>query len=172
MAAAGELPEAELIRHMTLEHVEAVATKRAVVVPSLVTNHDHDFGSPLPAWFQLSDLGRPMRVQCASEVGGGTGAGGGSGVGPVTYDGDDPPSGSVLVTTTLSPGLGPLLPRLKGIVAETGSVLSHLAILAREAGVATVVGYAGAKDDLAEGVVVRVDGDTGQVTIEEKENAA
>jgi pyruvate,water dikinase len=169
MAAEGELPEAELIRHMSMEHVEAVATKRAVVVPSLVQDHDHDFGSPLPAWFQLSDLGRPIRVQSAGEVGGGTGAGGGSGVGAVTYDGDDPPSGSVLVTTTLSPGLGPLLPRLKGIVAETGSVLSHLAILAREAGVATVVGYAGAKDDLPEGAIVLVDGDTGQVTIQEEQ---
>ncbi len=31
---------------------------------------------------------------------------------------------------------------------------------------------AGAKDDLPEGVVVRVDGDTGQVTMQEKEDAA
>jgi pyruvate,water dikinase len=167
MAAAGELTEPELIRHMTLDHVEAVATKRAVVVPGLVSNHDHDFGAPLPAAFQLSDLGRPIRVQAAGEVGGGTGAGGGTGRGPVTYDSDDPPTGSVLVTTTLSPGLGPLLPRLKGIVSETGSVLSHLAILAREAGVATVVGYAGATDDLPEGAVVVVDGEAGSVTIEE-----
>ncbi|HZA77762.1 MAG TPA: PEP/pyruvate-binding domain-containing protein, partial [Acidimicrobiales bacterium] len=139
LAAAGDLTEPELIRHMTLEHVEAVATKRAVVVPALVSSHAHDFGAPLPAWFQLSDLGRPIRAQCAMEVGGGTGAGGGTGTGPVTYDADDPPAGSVLVTTTLAPGLGPLLSRLQGIVAETGSVLSHLAILAREAGVATVV---------------------------------
>ncbi|HET6663202.1 MAG TPA: PEP/pyruvate-binding domain-containing protein [Acidimicrobiales bacterium] len=168
LAAAGDLTEPELIRHMTLEHVEAVATKRAVVVPALVLSHDHDFGAPLPAWFQLSDLGRPIRAQCAFEVGGGTGAGGGSGSGPVTYDHDDPPTGSVLVTTTLSPGLGPLLSRLKGIVAETGSVLSHLAILAREAGVPTVVGYAGAKEDLPEGAVVLVDGDSGRVTIQER----
>ena len=63
MAAAGDLTEPELIRHMTLEHVEAVATKRAVVVPALVAGHHHDFGAPLPAWFQLSDLGRPIRVQ-------------------------------------------------------------------------------------------------------------
>ncbi len=172
LAAAGDLTEPELIRHMTLEHVEAVATKRAVVVPALVSDHDHDFGAPLPAWFQLSDLGKPIRAQCASEVGGGTGAGGGSGSGPVTYDAVDPPTGSVLVTTTLSPGLGPLLPRLKGIVAETGSVLSHLAILAREAGVATVVGYAGATDDLPEGTVVFVDGDDGRVTIQETEAAS
>ncbi|MGH9227940.1 MAG: PEP/pyruvate-binding domain-containing protein [Acidimicrobiales bacterium] len=166
LAAAGDLTEPELIRHMTLEHVEAVATKRAVVVPALVSSHAHDFGGPLPASFQLSDRGRPIRAQCASEVGGGTGAGGGTGSGPVSYDADAPPAGSVLVTTTLSPGLGPLLPRLKGIVAETGSVLSHLAILAREAGVPTVVGYAGATDDLPEGAVVLVDGDSGQVTMQ------
>ncbi|MGH9112981.1 MAG: PEP/pyruvate-binding domain-containing protein [Acidimicrobiales bacterium] len=172
LAAVGELTEPELIRHMTLDHVEAVATKRAVVVPALVTSHDHDFGAPLPAWFKLSDLGKPIRAQCASEVGGGTGAGGGTGSGRVTYDSDDPPAGSVLVTTTLSPGLGPLLPRLKGIVAETGSVLSHLAILAREAGVPTVVGYAGATADLAEGAIVLVDGDDGRVTIEDEDGAS
>ena len=54
-----------------------------------------------------------------------------------------------------------------GIVAETGSVLSHLAILAREAGVATVVGYAGARTELAEGDIVEVDGATGCVTVQE-----
>ena len=169
LAAAGDLTEPELIRHMSLEHVESVATKRAVVVPKLVSIHEHVFGEPLPAWFQLSDLGKPIRAQCASEVGGGTGAGGGKGSGPVTYDGDDPPAGSVLVTTTLSPGLGPLLPRLAGIVAETGSVLSHLAILAREARVPTVVGYARAGEDLPEGAVIEVDGDGGRVTIQDKE---
>jgi pyruvate,water dikinase len=90
----------------------------------------------------------------------------------VSYDSIDPPTGSVLVTTTLSPGLAPLLPRLRGIVSETGSVLSHLAILAREARVPTVVGYAGAMSDLPEGAVVNVDGETGQVTIEDKESTS
>ena len=169
LTAADELTEPELVRHVSLEHVESVATKRAVVVPKLVSIHEHEFGAPLPARFQLSDLGRPIEAQVAPEVGGGTGAGGGTGSGPVSYDADDPPKGSVLVTTTLSPGLGPLLPRLAGIVSETGSVLSHLAILAREAAVPTVVGYAGAKEDLPEGAVVFVDGDAGRVTIQEKE---
>jgi phosphohistidine swiveling domain-containing protein len=171
LTAAGDLTEPELIRHMNLEHIEAVATKRAVLVRSLVSTHEHRFGERLPALFQLSDLGRPIRVQRADEVGGGTGAGGGIGVGPVTYDTDDPPPGSVLVTTTLKPGLGPLLPRLSGIVAETGSVLSHLAILAREAGVPTVVGYARATEDLPEGAIVVVDGETGRVTIKQEETA-
>jgi rifampicin phosphotransferase len=169
LAASGDLTEPGLIRHMSLDHVESVATKRAVVVPKLVSIHRHEFGAPLPARFQLSDRRKAIAAQIAPEVGGGTGAGGGAGSGPVTYDADDPPTGSVLVTTTLSPGLGPLLPRLKGIVSETGSVLSHLAILAREAGVPTVVGYAGASRDLPEGAVVLVDGDQGRVTMQEKE---
>jgi phosphohistidine swiveling domain-containing protein len=167
LTAAGQLPEPELIRHMNLDHIEAVATNRAVVVPALVADHEHEAGTPLPAWFRISDRGLPIREQCAQEVGGGTGAGGGVGVGPVTHDAHDPPSGAVLVTTTLTPGLAPMLPRLAGIVAETGSVLSHLAILAREAGVATVVGYAGATDDLPEDAIVEVDGGTGRVTIKE-----
>jgi pyruvate,water dikinase len=172
LTASGELDRPELIRHITLDHLEAVATKRAVVVPALVNTHEEGFGPPLPASFQLSDRGRPIRSQCSEEVGGGTGAGGGVARGPVTYDADQPPSGSILVTTTLTPGLAPLLGRLEGIVAETGSVLSHLAILAREAGVATVVGYSGALDDLPEGVMVTVNGDTGQVTVEDEETTS
>jgi rifampicin phosphotransferase len=172
LAAAGQLTEPDLVRHMDLELVEAVATKRAVVVPALVSAHEHVTGTPLPPLFQISDLGKPIRVQGAREVGGGTGAGGGVATGTVTYDVDDPPAGAVLVTTTLTPGLAPLLPRLGGIVAETGSVLSHLAILSREAGVATVVGYATAKQDLPEGAVVEVDGDTGRVTIQHEETSS
>ncbi|HJR26831.1 MAG TPA: PEP-utilizing enzyme, partial [Acidimicrobiales bacterium] len=166
LAADGDLPEVELIRHLTLDHLDAIITKRAIVVPSLVTAHHHDFGTRLPARFRLSADGVAISVPHAREAGGGTGAGGGIARGPVTHDAEDPPPGSVLVTTTLSPGLGPRLVHLVGIVAETGSVLSHLAILAREASVATVVGYAGAVEDLPEGTVVTVDGDTGRVTIE------
>jgi pyruvate,water dikinase len=170
LSAAGQLTEPELIRHMTLEHVEAVATKRAVVIPALVATHRHDFGSPLPSSFQLSDRGEVIRVRMANEVGGGTGAGGGVATGRVTYDTENPAPGTVLVTSTLSPGLAPLLPRLHGIVAETGSVLSHLAILAREARVATVVGYAGALEELPDGALVRVDGESGQVDVQEEES--
>jgi pyruvate,water dikinase len=169
LTESGDLVEPDMIRHMTLEHVEAVFTHRAVVVPGLVQTHLHNFGAPLPARFQISDRGKAVPVQDDREVEGGTGAGGGVGRGRVTYDAQDPPVGSVLVTTTLSPGLGPLLTRLNGIVAETGSVLSHLAILSREAGVPTVVAYPNATRDLREGIEVSVDGDTGRVTVEDEE---
>jgi rifampicin phosphotransferase len=169
---AGRLPQRELVRHLSLADLDAVLTRRAVVVPALIDGHQHLDGAPLPARFRLSDVGQVIRVPADAEVGSGTGAGGGTGRGPVTHDAVDPPHGSVLVTTTLTPGLGPLLARLEGIVAETGSVLSHLAILAREAGVATVVGYDGALDALPEGTVVTVDGDAGHVTVEAEGSAA
>ncbi len=76
---------------------------------------------------------------------------------------DELSDGDVLVVDSLRPDLGPQLPRIGAIVAETGSVLSHLAILAREQQVPTVVGYTGARDELAEGLRVRVNGDLGTV---------
>lgn len=172
LAKTGDLLEPDMIRHMTLDHVEAVFTKRAVVVPALVRTHLHSFGTPLPVAFRLTDRNKVMPERCADEVGGGTGAGGGSKEGVVTYDGENPRAGSVLVTETLTPGLAILLPRLNGIVAETGSVLSHLAILAREASVPTVVGYANAVQSLPEGTRVLVDGDTGRVTITTEETTS
>jgi phosphohistidine swiveling domain-containing protein len=95
---------------------------------------------------------------------GGTGAGGGTGRGPA-HLGTEPPEGAVLVVTHLDPRLATVIPRLAGLVAETGSPLSHLAILAREHGVATVVGHAGAAGRYREGDVLEVDGTAGTVTV-------
>ena len=104
----------------------------------------------------------------------GHGAGGGRGSGPVhvysaagtgtaSAAATSVADGAVLVVPTLDPALAPLLPGLGGLVAETGSVLSHLAILAREYGVPTVVGLDGATERFAEGTWVVVDGTTGEV---------
>jgi phosphohistidine swiveling domain-containing protein len=83
-----------------------------------------------------------------------------------------PPAGSVLVVRTLDPGLAPLLPGLAGLVAETGSVLSHLAILAREFGVATAVGIEGATAKFPPGTTVAVDGTTGDVSVVDDDRPA
>jgi phosphohistidine swiveling domain-containing protein len=115
---------------------------------------------PLPARFRLTSQGKVVPVD---EGGGdGTGAGGGIGEGPA-HHGDDPPAGAVLVVRTLEPSLAPLLGRLAGLVAETGSPLAHLAILAREAGVPTVVGLRDAWERFEDGEVLTVDGTTGRV---------
>ena len=56
-----------------------------------------------------------------------------------------------------------VLPALAGLVSETGSVLSHLAILARELDVATVVGVPDARRRFPAGSWVVVDGRSGEV---------
>lgn len=169
----GELDEPGQIRHLSLDDLAATASYQATIdrgaLWSMRTSDAEDTGpvpASLPAQFQLSGLGRAVPVIEPGESGGGTGAGGGQARGVVTHDADDPPEGSILVVAALTPQLGPKLPRLAGIVAETGSVLSHLAILARESGVATVVGHRGALDELPEGTTASVDGGSGRVTKE------
>jgi pyruvate,water dikinase len=71
--------------------------------------------------------------------------------------------GHVLVTRHLDPALAPLLPSVDAVVSETGSSLSHLAILARETGVAAVVGVEDALHRFPPGTRLLVDGATGDV---------
>ena len=54
-----------------------------------------------------------------------------------------------------------------GLIAETGSALSHLAILAREAGVPTVVGVADARSLYPPGTRVVVDGTSGEIHVQD-----
>lgn len=160
LVGAELLPEPACVRHIRLDQLRALVTENDVSVlePPTATERPTE---PLPVRFRLSDLGKPVPI---ISPGGdaGTGAGGGVGTGPV-HQGDDPPEGSVLVVSTLDPGLAGALPRLAGLIAETGSVLAHIAILAREANVPTVVGFAGAAQRFRSGTVVRIDGSTGEV---------
>ena len=79
---------------------------------------------------------------------------------------DGPPKpGDVLVVRTLSPTLAAHLPVVAGIVSETGSVLSHLAILAREYDVPTVVAVGDALHRFPVGTRLLVDGDSGEVRV-------
>jgi pyruvate,water dikinase len=78
-----------------------------------------------------------------------------------------PPAGAVLVVRTLEPSLAATLPGLAGLVSETGSTLSHLAILARELSIATVVGVQDACERYPPGSTVVVDGTSGEVTLVE-----
>jgi pyruvate,water dikinase len=121
---------------------------------------------PLPPAFRLDSAERVAPVGTVPDREGfGRGAAAGRGAGVVHGGGLPAPEGSVLVVSTLDPGLAPYLPGLAGLVAETGSVLSHLAILAREFGVPCVVGYRGALERFPAGTAVVVDGATGEVSV-------
>ncbi|HEX4978460.1 MAG TPA: PEP/pyruvate-binding domain-containing protein [Acidimicrobiales bacterium] len=154
------LARPEQVRDIDLDGLEAALRgQRPEVVPLRPA-------APLPAMFRLDPSGRPVAVDSPAERAG-QGAGGGRQQGRVVHDVDSIVDGeaTVLVTTTLDPSLAMALPAIVGLVAETGSVLSHLAILARELGVATVVGVPGARQRFPVDATVLVDGTSGAVTV-------
>ena len=73
--------------------------------------------------------------------------------------------GDVLVTTATGESFNAFLSLLGAAVTDHGSFASHAAIMGREMGFPAVVGTVDATHRIANGVLVRVDGDAGTVTI-------
>jgi phosphohistidine swiveling domain-containing protein len=73
--------------------------------------------------------------------------------------------GDVLVTESTTEAFNILLPLLGAIVTDSGGLLSHSAIVAREYGIPGVVGTREATVRIADGTHVRVDGNSGEVTV-------
>ncbi len=92
----------------------------------------------------------------------GTAAHAGVGSGPVCRVDSDAklshfPEGGVLVIKYTAPWLTPIVPKASAIVSERGSAAGHLATIAREFRVPTLVGVEGVYDRLPEGEKVTVD---------------
>ena len=161
-ASRGLIDRADAVRWLTLEELETL------LVDSLVADYSDRESAPvtppLPAAFRVSVDGTIVEPELGRR-GDGIGAGGGRGVGRVVKDPAAAGAGDILVVGNLDPRLAPVLPHIEGLVAETGSVLSHLAILAREFHVPTVVGVAGALNRFPDGATVVVDGSLGEAAI-------
>ncbi|HEX2128154.1 MAG TPA: PEP-utilizing enzyme [Solirubrobacterales bacterium] len=73
--------------------------------------------------------------------------------------------GDVLLTESTTEAFNILLPLLGAIVTDSGGLLSHSAIVAREYGIPGVVGTRDATSRIPDGARVQVDGDAGEVTV-------
>jgi pyruvate,water dikinase len=92
----------------------------------------------------------------------GTVAHAGVGSGPVYQVDSDAklsrfPDGAVLVIAYTAPWLTPVVPQASAIIAERGSAAGHLATIARDFRVPTLVGVEGACERLREGEKITVD---------------
>lgn len=153
---------ADLVAALLHRHAPNVARRQSAQpadlrLPTAFRLDPH--GRPVPVEFPSQR--RPRRPDSTSEAG--QPAGGGRGAGIVHIGDGRPPDRAVLVVPTLDPDLAVHLPRLAGLVAETGSPLSHLAILARELGVPVVVGVPAATQLFPAGTRVQVDGTSGEI---------
>lgn len=77
-------------------------------------------------------------------------------------------SGAIMVCPFTSPAWTSVFPKLKGIVTDSGGMLTHAAIAAREYGVPAVVGTWVATSQIHDGDLIRIDGDNGRVEILER----
>jgi pyruvate, water dikinase len=73
--------------------------------------------------------------------------------------------GEILVAPVTSPSWTPVFGKVAAAVSDIGGIMSHAAIVSREYGLPAVVGTGNATTRIRSGDRVRVDGDTGTVTI-------
>ena len=163
----GRLPERRMVAMLSIDELAAVVST-ATVPDDLLVRARRSAGPPLPAAFRLSPSGQVHETRHGRPAHtSGLPAGGGRAWGEARHrvKPGTPKGDIILVTRHLEPQLASILPSLAGLVAETGSALSHLAILAREMGVPTVVGVDGALHRFPPGTRLLVDGSTGVVEI-------
>lgn len=165
LAAAGRIHAASDVRGVSLTEL-ATLVGGGPRPRDLAERAGASAGVPLPPAFRLGSDGsvvpaRPPRGRAPQ----GRGASPGRAIGPVRRLDDGPiDRGDVLVVRYLEPALATALPGLAALVSETGSTLSHLAILAREFRVPAVVAVPDALSRFPSGTLVVVDGTTGEVS--------
>lgn len=116
----------------------------------------------------LDAIGRPLPIPDGAATLEGIALSAGVAEGPalvLTEPGPPPAEPFILVCPSTDPAWVLLFARAKGLVMETGGVLSHGAIVAREFGLPAVAGLPGVVARLRTGQLVRVDGTRGVVTV-------
>jgi pyruvate,water dikinase len=73
--------------------------------------------------------------------------------------------GEILVAPTTSPSWAPAFAKIKACVTDVGGVMSHAAIVCREYGMPAVVGTGHATKIIQTGMMIRVDGSSGAITV-------
>jgi rifampicin phosphotransferase len=169
----GFVREAEMPTLFTDPHslTEAVRSRRAeyrhlqeVEPPFVFVGHSEG-----PKTWPRRDAVPVDRVSVGDTVVGFPGCPGiAEGTARVILDSNDPSAlepGDVLIAPITDPSWTPLFVPAAAVVVDVGAALSHAIIVSRELGIPCVVSAVGATRNIPDGARVRVDGNTGLVTI-------
>ena len=149
----------ELIAHRRLEHDH----QRTLTPPGVLGKKEPDQG--------LTSQSSPVLDAVAGDgVLKGTGASAGVVRGPARValgplDFDRIQRGDIIVCPSSNPSWVPLFSVAAGLVTNTGGVLSHAAVVAREFGLPAVVGIVGATTTIRDGQLLEIDGIAGTVRL-------
>lgn len=187
-AERGDLPAAEDVYLLSGDRFwQLVARDEPLSDPSLPLEIERAradrerFGHRLPATFWFDGVPTEGVVEAPDEIVDGAIPGLGASAGRVRGVVRNVPdlaqlstvrTGEILVTSNIDPGWTSVFPMIGGLVTETGGVLCHGAILAREYGIPTVTSVSGASSMLTTGMVVEVDGTNGTVTVLDEADTA
>ena len=153
--------KAELERHRLLN-----------APPVLGTDYGPPPDDPINRFMMKFFGGPPPASRVPGVVKGNAGSPGkASGVARVILSLDDAArlkQGDILVTSTTAPPWTPLFATAGGIVTDTGGILSHCAVVAREYRIPAVVGTGGGTAIIKDGQLIEVDGDAGTVRVIER----
>lgn len=174
LVAAGRLAAVDDVRYLTVDELvagrvdaDAVARRRARVAELEAVDLPDSFVGIPEAWPRVAPAGgtaepaEPVRGLAASP-------GRHTGVARLVRDPDDYAKlgdGDVLLCELTDPGWTPLFAVAGAAVIDIGGPLSHGAIVARELGIPCVIGTGDGTARIADGAVVAVDGDRGEVTL-------
>ncbi len=179
LAAAGELADPEDVFFLTYDElvsdpqIRPAEGLRGLV---LARKTDHDYfqslnvpdrwvGNPVPA--EASAAVDEDRRTIGVLTGIGVCGGEVTGIARVVFDPNDADleEGDILVFPTTEPSWTPLFMLAEALVIDTGGVMSHGAIVARELGVTCVINSKRGTRDIPDGVRITVDGTSGRVII-------
>lgn len=74
-------------------------------------------------------------------------------------------TGDILITRFTDPGWTPVFSQISGVATETGGLLSHAAVIAREYGIPAVLAVPGLMERVKDGQKIRLDGNRGEVEL-------
>ena len=158
-AAAPDLQARVEERRADRERWRRVSPPRLIGAPPAEAEADDEAPSETPS---VEEDDRVLRGQAASR-----GVARSRARVVLTLDGGDKvESGDILVCRTTAPSWTPLFARVAAVVAETGSVLGHCGIVAREFAIPCVVGVTGATERVRDGMLITVDGGAGVVRLD------
>lgn len=186
LSVTGQLADPEDVFFLTYDELVSDAPSRpAEALRALVRARKADHDDFRRLFVPDRWVGNPVVTEASPTVEGGrpavgelTGIGvcGGevTGTARVVLDPDDADldEGDILVCPTTDPSWTPLFMLAEALVIDTGGVMSHGAIVARELGVTCVINSKHGTRDIPDGAQITVDGASGRVIIHEPLAAA
>lgn len=147
-----------------------IATRKAEHARQRTMTPPRVVGAPAPPPVAEDRFNGPILESTEAGVLKGTGSSAGIATGPArvvltSLEFDRIRPGDIVVCPSSNPSWVPVFTIIAGLVTNTGGVLSHAAVVAREFGLPAVTGVAGATTEIRDGQLLEIDGTAGTVRL-------